>query len=335
VDAACSGGYEAIGWVEKRSDQQPEVDLVINGVLKQSFHADVERQDLVDAGLSHARGFQISLRPYLKPGSNKIELRFAGTRQTINGGRSRVTVKNPSDKKMRADTYETLYETNAQQEFDGSVGGGDYHEVGLTEMELLRMEGLKPADTMIDLGCGNGRLAVHAVSFLKEGGTYIGIDIAKTYLQKAADRIARVVPGRTCAVEWVHQTTPSFVMADQSVDMICAFSVFTHMEHEDAYNYLKSALRIVRPGGKFIFSCLPLHTASGQHVFHEEAKLSLDARWDKVRNVTTTMDLMTVLSEMAGWKVERWYEGEENNIGLPNGVMRRLGQSSCVLKAPK
>ena len=105
------------------------------------------------------------------------------------------------------------------------------------------------------------------------------------------------------------------------------------MEHEDTYNYLKSARTIMRPKGKFIYSCLPITMTASKHVFNEEAKLSLDGRWGKVRSVVTSVDFMTEISKLAGWNVLKWYEGEERNIALPGGEPRALGQSSCVLEA--
>jgi ubiquinone/menaquinone biosynthesis C-methylase UbiE len=91
------------------------------------------------------------------------------------------------------------------------------------------MEGLKPGDTLVDLGCGTGRLAVHAIPWLGEGGRYIGIDISKTMLAQARRLIDQRIPSPSCSVEFLHQTTPHFPLLNKSVDMVCAFSVFTHM----------------------------------------------------------------------------------------------------------
>ena len=241
----------------------------------------------------------------------------------------------PEKRIVPANAYETLYENHAKYfKGDVSVGEGDYEKIGRVELDLLLMEGLKPGDTLLDFGCGNGRLAVHVVPQLNGHGRFIGIDISPTYLEQGAERIDRTAPDRACQVEWIHQNTPNFPLPDDSVDMMCAFSVFTHMENEDSYHYLKDALRIVRPGGKFIFSCLPLDLKYARRIFLEEAAMSLEARWQRIRNVITSKELMTQLAELAGWKVLKWYEGEEDNIGLGDGPKNRLGQSSCIAVAP-
>src|SRR5687768_3992335 len=82
-------------------------------------------------------------------------------------------------------TYESLYETHAQQvESDHVIGQGDFDLIGRTELGVLLMEGLKPEHTLVDLGCGVGRLAVHVIPNLV-GGSYVGIDISQTMLTRA------------------------------------------------------------------------------------------------------------------------------------------------------
>jgi SAM-dependent methyltransferase len=154
-------------------------------------------------------------------------------------------------------------------------------------------------------------------------------------LKRAQSRIAQAIPNPPCSVTWLKQTTSQFTLPESSVDMICAFSVFTHMEHEDTYRYLKDALRIVKPKGRFIFSCTPLTLPIGKEVFVNSASLDLKTRWKYVRNVTTSVDYMGEIARLAGWTPLRWYAGDEANIGpASDGEMYALGQASCVLEAP-
>ena len=233
------------------------------------------------------------------------------------------------------DTYENVYETYAREiEVDQVIGAGDFELIGRLELALLQMEGLRPDHTLVDLGCGIGRLALHAIPALKSG-SYIGIDISQTMLKRARAKVDKAVPNPPCTVKWLHQTTSDFELPRNSTDMICAFSAFTHMEHEDSYRYLKEALRIIKPGGRFIFSCLPLNLAAAKEVFQSSARMDLKTRWKDVRNVTTSVDYMTEIARLAGWEVVRWYAGDQPNIGpVNNGKMYPLGQASCILEAP-
>jgi ubiquinone/menaquinone biosynthesis C-methylase UbiE len=233
------------------------------------------------------------------------------------------------------DTYERLYEAHARSHTAEEAIGGSFDLVGRLELGVLMVEGLRPTDTLVDLGCGTGRLAVHAIPALPDG-RYVGIDISDSMLREARERVRGIAGAGQCSVSWVKQTGPVFALETGSVDVICAFSVFTHMEHEDTYRYLKNALRIVRPGGRFVFSCLPMNLKLARVVFLQSAADDLQTRWSKVRNVTTSVEMMTTIAELAGWTPLRWYDGEEENIPLPEtGEKHSLGQSVCILEAPR
>jgi|SRR6185369_9785560 len=236
--------------------------------------------------------------------------------------------------RVKNDTYEHLYETYARElQADQVVGHGDFDFIGRTQLALLEKEGLQPQHTLLDLGCGIGRLAVHVIPNLV-GGSYIGIDIAETMLKRAKAKIAQAVPNPPCSVTWIKQTTPEFNLPENSVDMMIAISVFTHMEAEDSYRYLKAALGVVKPGGRFIFSCTPLTTAIGKHIFLNSAKLDLKTRWKYVRNVTTSLDYMEEIARLAGWTPLHWYAPDEviNKGPGQNGEMYSLDQALCVLE---
>jgi SAM-dependent methyltransferase len=134
------------------------------------------------------------------------------------------------------------------------------------------MEGLNPNDTLVDLGCGTGRLAVHVILRLGEGGRYIGVD------------------------------------------------------------YFRGARKIIKDGGRFIYSCLPLELAGARPIFEEQASLDRVDRWNNVWNVTTSRELMDAIARMAGWEPTSWYPGDQPCIRLPDSSeMMSLGQSICVL----
>ncbi len=231
------------------------------------------------------------------------------------------------------DLYETLYEDHARRHSDHDVvGAGAFELIGRRELAVLTAEGLAPASTLVDLGCGIGRMAVHAIPFLV-GGHYIGTDIAPSMLERAQARIAPAIPDPPCKVSWVKQVGTTFAVPDQSVDAFCAYSVFTHIEHEDAFNFLVDARRAVRPAGIFVFSCLPMDLQVSREIFLASAAVDHAARWSVVRNVTTSVDLMESIVRLAGWRVRRWYPGDEENVPL-DGRLHAFGQSVCVLDAP-
>ena len=231
-------------------------------------------------------------------------------------------------------TYEALYEGHAQAlPLEVSIGGGDYDVMGRIMLSVLVQEGMKPLHDVVDFGCGTGRLALHAVPYLRDGG-YTGIDIAPTMLRHAESQVQAAAPDASSRVRWVHHAGEGFPLEDESADVMAAFSVFTHMEHEDTSRYLVDAARVVRPGGMFVCSFLTMDLPAARDVFGSSAALSLTERWRSVRNVTTTYDYIDALATMAGWRVERWHAGNQETIELLDapGAMCALGQSIAVLR---
>lgn len=236
----------------------------------------------------------------------------------------------------REPSYEEVYEARIRATSpDVAIGSGrlPFDTVGRLELEVLKREGLSPTDTLVDLGCGSGRLAVHAVPALA-GGHYVGIDISRTMIDAARERVEQKIPSPPCRVSWLHQTSPVFALEAGSVDVICAFSVINHMEHEDAYLYFKEALRVVRPGGRFVFSCLPVGTKRAREVFLTSASMDLQTRHRKVRHVVTSRALIEEVARLAGWEPVRWYDGDEALWMKESGEPQRFHQSICVLQAP-
>lgn len=240
----------------------------------------------------------------------------------------------PDRPPVGGDIYETLYEAHTHRYPDAEVvGAGSFDLIGRQELAFVKLAGLEPTGTLVDLGCGVGRMASHAIPYLA-GGRYIGSDVAPSMLTRAQARLESVTAESSCAVSWVKQVGTVFDLPDASVDVFCAYSVFTHIEHEDTYNFLKDARRVVRPGGCFVFSCLPMDLAAARDIFCVSAAMDHASRWNTVRNVTTSVDYMDQISELAWWQVRKWFRGDEENLSL-DGRMYAFGQSVCILEASR
>lgn len=323
-----------------RSHQIFEIIKGIKAFLK--LDVGVSRGDISHLGEQQSRSAQVKLR--------QAHGRIEKQSQQVTQLRELVSKKNeqlkqlnerPSGKSggsgddQKVLSYETIYDSHIQKRSaDVAIGAESFDLIGRLELEVLKREGLKPDDSLLDLGCGTGRLAVNVIPTLKDGH-YIGVDIAQTMLTEAQERIQSRVPDPPCDISWIHQTSPVFELEDDSVDMICAFSVINHMEHEDSYAYFKEALRVVRPGGHFVYSCLPLDSERGEKVFLKAAEVDLQTRYKTVRHVATSKDFMDKISRLAGWEPIRWYDGDEPSIKLPDvEELRKFGQTICVLEAP-
>jgi SAM-dependent methyltransferase len=157
---------------------------------------------------------------------------------------------------------------------------------------------------------------------------------SETMIVHARERIAALIDGGGCVVDLRRQADEEFELPDGSLDMICAFSVFTHMEREDTYRYLQALHRLLKPPGRLVASVLPIHLGYAQKVFLASAARDLEARWARVRNVVTSTDLFEAVARLAGWATLRWYDGETPSIEvLGEDRTAAFGQSIVVLES--
>jgi len=118
--------------------------------------------------------------------------------------------------------------------------------------------------SIVDIGCGYGRLA-HA--FLRDAdfqGRYLGVDILDKQIQWCKDNLAcdgaKKVSFQYLDVQNERYNKKGRLstadvkvnIADHSADIVCFFSVFTHMYYDDIKNYLRLAGRLLTKGGEIL-----------------------------------------------------------------------------------
>lgn len=145
------------------------------------------------------------------------------------------------------------------------IGGGDFVTVGDSFLEQLKDFGLTPDMSVLDVGCGQGRMARPLVDFLSpQTGRYNGFDIVKSGIDWCRHHYAdvpnftfhhaNIINARYNAGGDVAAKDYIFPYADDSFDMIFLTSVFTHMFKEDAANYLAEIQRVLKPGGRSVIT---------------------------------------------------------------------------------
>lgn len=201
-----------------------------------------------------------------------------------------------------------------------AVGGGDFAGIGAILSGLLRHYGLPADGYLIDVGCGSGRLAKPISAYLK--GRYLGFDLVPELIAHA-----KRITGRP---DWRFEVIDhiSIPEADGEADMVCFFSVLTHLLHEQGYWYLEEARRVLRPGGRIIFSFLEFTEPAHWQVFADTLE-GTKQRQIFPLNVFIDRAALPVWAEHLGLEVVDIRGAAE--VVTPEG---NLGQAICVLQKP-
>jgi ubiquinone/menaquinone biosynthesis C-methylase UbiE len=139
----------------------------------------------------------------------------------------------------------------------GSDDVADFAAVGRLEAQLLRNMGLGPGMRLVDLGCGSGRLATALHNTIDI--SYIGIDIIQSLLDYAKTKAPNY--------SFILHRQLSIPQPTASADMMCAFSLFTHLLHAETYIYLEEAVRVLKPNGRVVFSFLEFSEPTHWDIF--------------------------------------------------------------------
>lgn len=211
--------------------------------------------------------------------------------------------------------------------------GGNWQALGQLERDLVIYAGLKPDGLLVDAGCGSGRLAVRLNDYLT--GPYLGTDIVPDLLAYARRTVGRP--------DWrfEHVDGLSLPAEDGSADMVCFFSVFTHLLHEETYVYLGEAKRVLKPGGKIVFSFLEFQSPNHWPIF-ETMLATIGAPGH--HNQFMSRDLIEKFTDQLGLEVVEMHGGTDRFIPLSAPAYYddgrvwegtgALGQSVCILQVP-
>lgn len=212
----------------------------------------------------------------------------------------------------------TLIKTHPLDEAMAKAVGGDYELFGQIEAHLLRQVGLADGMRLVDLGCGSGRLP--AVLHGTMNISYVGIDIVQALLDYARKKAPKY--------EFILHRGLSIPQKDASADMVSAFSLFTHLLHAETYIYLEECVRILKPGGKIVFSFLEFAEPAHWAVFVgtiDNAKASASTHL----NMFIERNVIGVWAAKLGLVVDQFIAG-----GCPVWNGHALGQSAVVLRKP-
>jgi SAM-dependent methyltransferase len=183
---------------------------------------------------------------------------------------------------------------------------------------------LKPGESVLDLGCGCGRVAAHfAADF---DGPYHGLDIVAPMIDWCRANITR--PNFQFHHADLDNTRYrggagdaaafTFPFADASFDVVFAFSLFTHLLPPAARRYTGEIARVLRPGGRALLTfflymdLLPVVTSAFPYKLDGCRIASREAPEAVVAYDETTAAAMVTMSDLQLFAVHKgaWSTGE-------------------------
>lgn len=196
--------------------------------------------------------------------------------------------------------------------------GGQYEQFGLKEAEILQYAGLRNGQSLLDFGCGSGRLAWALGQ--KMSIDYCGIDIVKAFLRYARKK-------SPATYRFILNRSFSIPLPSASFDMAAAFSVFTHLLHHESYTYLAEIFRVLRPGGVVVFSFLEFSEPRHWAIFQKTVKVHHEGRLPHLNQFIER-------SQIELWAKKLGYQNPSFVAGAasPWGSMGPIGQSLAILR---
>jgi SAM-dependent methyltransferase len=165
------------------------------------------------------------------------------------------------------------------------VGPGDFTRTGQGLVEyLVRRGGLEPHWSVLDVGCGIGRVAVALAGYLRPTARYEGFDVVAEGIAWCDANITPRYPnftfrhvdlynGRYNPTGKLKANEFEFPYEADQFDFVLLSSVFTHMLPDDMDHYVSEIRRVTKPGGRCVATF---------YLLNEESVGSLEAGTSRI-----------------------------------------------------
>jgi len=261
---------------------------------------------------------------------NSINYRVIGP---LTGRDARNWASKTDSRKTHRRQFEILRGVYSNDEAARMAVGGEFEAIGELLRETLIYHGLQKSDYVIDVGCGSGRLAKPLSEYLT--GKYLGIDVVQQLIDYARKLVKK--PG------WRFEMVQGLKIpeANEQADVVCFFSVLTHLLHEESFVYLTEAKRVLKPGGKIVLSFLDFRIEGHWDIF-ENNNLKDVGIGGQPLNVFISNDMLRAWAKHLDLEVEVIKDGDDPYVPLSRPIkfedgrvwneLAPFGQSLCVLR---
>lgn len=166
-----------------------------------------------------------------------------------------------------------------------------------TDITLKMLEitvGIRPEDTILEIGCGVGRVGQALAPRIRR---WIGCDVSENMLHHARKRMGDQTNYDLVPISG-YDLKP---IADASLDVVYCTVVFMHLEEWDRFAYIKEAYRVLKPGGRFMCDNANLESEEGWKLFLASAAVPPDQRPRHLSRCSTVPEISHFLKK-AGFR---------------------------------
>lgn len=182
-----------------------------------------------------------------------------------------------------------------------------FEETGAATKEMLiGTVGINAADTVVEIGCGVGRVGKQIAPLCRQ---WIGCDVSPHMLKLAAQRLEGFAN-----VE-LHETTGFDLrpLPDEVADLVYSTVVFMHLDEWDRFNYILEGHRVLRPGGRIFIDNVNLCSDEGWEVFEVHRRIAPERRPAQITKHSTLSELQTYLErarfrEIRSREIGQWIQ---------------------------
>jgi SAM-dependent methyltransferase len=137
----------------------------------------------------------------------------------------------------------------AEQPWHRKAVGGLWDEIGRLQFEFLLSHGLRPDDTLLDIGCGSLRGGVHFIRYL-DAEHYVGVDQDRDLLEAGREHELGEVLLREKKPTLICDADFDFSRLGRQFGFALAQSLFTHLPANQIVRCLAETEKVLVPGGR-------------------------------------------------------------------------------------
>ena len=114
--------------------------------------------------------------------------------------------------------------------------------------KMLRLASLQPGETILDVGCGTGTLAIMAKQRVGPVGVVHGIDASPEMIARASRKARRA----GVQINFKQGAAQELPFGDSQIDLVCTTLMLHHLPRKAREEFAREAKRVLKPNGRIL-----------------------------------------------------------------------------------